>query len=111
MAHWKDDHLLLSREARYEAFLLWLLARVGRDPATALLLSRDADNEAWDAVQVELRTFLGGQYEEVGELLAAGAKRIKKSHQYLQQTEVTEVKLPSVSVTLQSLKPLCRQIL
>jgi hypothetical protein len=65
----------------------------------------------WTAFQrvLELRTFLGGQYEEVGELLAAGAKRITKLRQYLQQTEVTQVKLPSVSVTLQLLKPLCRR--
>jgi hypothetical protein len=115
MADWKDDHLLRSGEARrtrarYEAFLLWLLGGIGRDPATALLLSRDGDNEGWDAVQLELTTFLGGggQYEEVGGLLAAGAKQITKLRRYLQQTEVTQVKLPSVSVTLQSLKPLCR---
>jgi hypothetical protein len=113
MAHWCEEHLLLSGEtrqaqARYQEFVLWLLASVGADQATARLLSLDANNEGWDAAQPELREFLGvAQSAEVGQLLAAGAQRIEQLRKYLEMTNVDQVKLPSVYIISQSLKPLC----
>jgi hypothetical protein len=90
-------------------FFPWRLPPKQWAAARRYFQTRIVQINGWTAFQrvLELRTFLGGQYEEVGELLAAGAKRITKLRQYLQQTEVTQ--LPSVSVTLQSLKPLCRR--
>jgi hypothetical protein len=113
MTTWKTTHVMLSRAARsasdrYEQFLVWLLTGVGLGQAAALQLDRDAQNEGWDERQDALRTFPGAHYPDVARRLAAGAKRIAKLEQYLDLTDITPVNLPSVSITLQSLKPLFR---
>jgi adenylosuccinate lyase len=58
--------------------------------------------------QEAIRAFLGIDYQEVAKLLAAGAKRIEQLDKWLDLTDVERVNLPSVSITLQPLKPSCR---
>jgi hypothetical protein len=93
MAHWIQEHLLLSAEtwqarARYQKFVMWMLSSAGVDQATARLLSC-LRHEAWDAVLADLRELLGiVHYEEVGQLLAAGAQpfeHLKRQHQLAPQ--------------------------
>jgi hypothetical protein len=112
MTAWPTTHTLLSNDQRaacqdYDAFLIWLLKGISLGEESARDLANDPQNVRWDAAQDAIRAFLGVEYEEVAKLLAAGAKRIERLNKWLDSTAVEPVNLPSVSITLQPLKPSC----